>query len=290
MILRDGGIFTWPPKWYLEALKGWQWLKTSLGPLHGGICGGNIVEYHGDEGVGGGAGRAFVLQATKESEHGGQKACHVCCTLPVAIPFYPQKFLDIWIRLRYSYWQKNTHPPTQPPTKCWSWKLSPILCHKSQLCMFFIIWGLLIIKPLLSATLLLTTMTDWVIYVMLFSLYYLTNGSQVDGDDAKKVQKHLQDTWNLSLDSKLWWNVENYLWRDLKKLNLSILGQCPARVVIGNSRSEKWKKSFTSPEKWNLNVIRSFWQVKAKMPRDRDQRVTFLENKKNIDLIYKINN
>ena len=67
----------------------------------------------------------------------------------------------------------------------------------------FIIWGLLIIKPLLSATLLLTTMTDWVIYVMLFSLYYLTNGSQVDGDDEKKVQKHLQDTWNLSLDSKL---------------------------------------------------------------------------------------
>ena len=117
----------------------------------------------------------------------------------------------------------------------------------------FIIWGLLIIKPLLSATLLLTTMTDWVIYVMLFSLYYLTNGSQVDGDDAKKVQKHLQDTWNLSLDSKLWWNVENYLWRYLKKLNLSILGQCPARVVIGNSRSEKWKK-----------IFHFSWEVKSK--------------------------
>ena len=141
MILRDGGIFTWPPKWYLEALKGWQWLKTSLGPLHGGICGGNIVEYHGDEGVGGGAGRAFVLQATKESEHGGQKACHVCCTLPVDIPFLPSKIPGHLNQIKIFILTKNTHPPTQPPTKCWSWKLSPILCHKSQLCMFFFYLG-----------------------------------------------------------------------------------------------------------------------------------------------------
>ena len=38
----------------------------------------------GDEGVeGDDGGRAFVLEATKEWEHREQKACHVCCTLPV---------------------------------------------------------------------------------------------------------------------------------------------------------------------------------------------------------------
>ena len=258
MILRDGGIFTWPPKWYLEALKGWQWLKTSLGPLHGGICGGNIVEYHGDEGVGGGAARAFVLQATKESEHGGQKACHVCCTLPVDIPFLPSKIpghlnqIKIFILTKKTTHHHHYHP-FNPQLSVEVETGSNSLPQIPTLHVFFFIWGLLIIKPLLSATLLLTTMTDWVIYVMLFSLYYLTNGSQVDGDDAKKVQKHLQDTWNLSLDSKLWWNVENNLWRDLKKLNLSILGQCPARVVIGNSRSEKWKK-----------IFHFSWEVKSK--------------------------
>ena len=87
--------------------------------------------------------------------------------------------------------------------------------------------------------------------------------------------------------------------------------QCPARVDIESSRSEKWNENmfhsfrevksemkiwftlfekwkvkwksdslFSRSEKWNKNLIHSFWEVKSemKMPRDRDREVKFLEN------------
>ena len=91
------------------------------------------------------------------------------------------------------------------------------------------------------------------------------------------------------------------------------LSQCPARVDIESSRSEKWNENlfhsfrevksemkiwftlfekwkvkwksdslFSRSEKWNKNLIHSFREVKSemKMPRDRDREVKFLENSK----------
>ena len=73
--------------------------------------------------------------------------------------------------------------------------------------------------------------------------------------------------------------------------------QCPARVGIGSSRSEKWNKNVAhqfrewkvkwkcldieiESEKWNENVSRSRPRVKSemKMPRDRDQEVKCQKN------------
>ena len=50
----------------------------------------------------------------------------------------------------------------------------------------------LIKKPLL-ATLWRKTMTDWVIYVMLFPPYYLTKGSQMHGKDATQGKKDIRN-------------------------------------------------------------------------------------------------
>jgi len=91
--------------------------------------------------------------------------------------------------------------------------------------------------------------------------------------------------------------------------------QCPARVDIESSRSEKWNENlfhcfwevksemkiwftlfekrkvkwksdslFSRSEKWIKNLIHSFREVKSemKMPRDRDREVKFLENSREI--------
>ena len=82
---------------------------------------------------------------------------------------------------------------------------------------------------------------------------------------------------------------------ELKKLGVK--WQCPARVDIGSSRSEKWNGNLVhsfrewkvkwkcldieiESEKWNENVSKSRSRVKSelKMPRDRDREVKFLEN------------
>ena len=94
--------------------------------------------------------------------------------------------------------------------------------------------------------------------------------------------------------------------------------QCPARVDIESSRSEKWNENlfhsfrevksemkiwftifekwkvkwksdslFSRNEKWNKNLIHSFREVKSEMKMPRDREVKFLENSREFKISWK---
>ena len=56
--------------------------------------------------------------------------------------------------------------------------------------------------------------------------------------------------------------------------------QCPARVDMESSTSEKWKVKIwlTLFEKWNENLIHSFRELKSEMKMPQDREVKVLEN------------